>query len=229
MRHDVLQRLREDGSSLVDDSFLRGERDRIEPNEWEPFAEPAPREIDLVDFNEVVDHAIARLDAYQPAIDSFVAPRLHEVLDLTRREASEPGIWRFLAVIARPDFVRHRWAFASRKTTFPRFWQLGVRPNSNAIARLWWIAELTRDDDSYERTDVVLERQPLATAFFVRSFSHYQPAIFACIDVLSDAPPDVLAQVMLRLTTMLSTIVVEGRSYEELVELVHETRTLVER
>ncbi len=230
MNTPILQRLREEGRSLVDDEFLRGERAHLGKLAVEPYLEEAENPLELDEFDHIIDRAIAKFDAFDAAIDAASAPAIHAILPLSRREASDPGIWRYLAVVHRPDFVRHRWSFATRATTLPRFWQFGTRPNSNAFARLWWIAELTVDEhtDSYDRTRVALSRQALATNVFVRSFSHHKPAVAACLDVLEDAPADVIEKTLQRLTTVLTTIVVEGRTQDELTQLVAQIRDSVE-
>lgn len=230
MNAPTLHKLRAEARALIDEEFLRGERGHLDATTWQPYVEEAARPVSLERFDKVVDQAITKFAAQDTAMDAAVAPELHQSLPLTRREASDPGVWRYLTVVRRPDFVRHRWAFATHATTLPRYWQLGTRPNSNAFARLWWIAELTVDDEdgSYRRTKIALSRQPLATAIFVRSFSHYKPAVNACLDVLRDAPAELIAATLRRVTTVLTTTVVEGRSTRELAELIVQIRQSVE-
>src|SRR5690606_3886261 len=117
------------------------------------------------------------------ALDAAVAPEIHQSLPLSRRVASDPGVWRFLTVVHRPDYVPHRWAMRSKAQMVRRYWDFGTRPDSNAFARLWWIAELTitkdASGDPYHLTRRVLGAQPLATAIFTRTLSQYAPAVSA--------------------------------------------------
>jgi len=50
---------------------------------------------------------------------------------------------------------------------------------SNAIHRLWWIAELTALDDDYSTTDAVFANQTMVNKVFDRWFARYQPAVRA--------------------------------------------------
>jgi hypothetical protein len=149
----------------------------------------------------------------------LLAPELRRALPFSRREAADVGLWRFLAVVHRPDFVRHRWENKSWATMRSRFWKPGTRPDSNALGRLYWIAELTRDGDSYELTERVLRRSSLATALLVRSLSAHRPAVAACADVLADAPAEVIDRAVLGLTRYLALVPLEGVTEQD-VKLV---------
>ncbi|MFW5921281.1 MAG: DUF6339 family protein, partial [Polyangiales bacterium] len=213
-----LKRLRAEGKRLVTADLASGEVDRWPERASAPFVSDAERAVGLGDFDAVLDEAIASTEAYDTAIDRWVAPRIHRALPLTRREASDPAVWRYLTVVHRPDFVRHRWEHRSLSTMRSRFWSLGTRPDSNALARLWWIAELTRGQDgAYELTERVLARQPLATNIFVRELSSYRPAVAACVEVLGDEPSHVIEASVRLLNKALSTVVLETRTEADLV------------
>ena len=228
MRYAHLHRLRDDGRTLVSDRFMSGELGRLSDAVVEPYLEVCDPAIELAEFDAVVDAMLEAFPPRTPAMDVEAAPKLHASLSLDRRTASDPAIWRFLAVVHRPDFVRHRWEFATRATTLPRYWQLGTRPNSNVFARLWWIAELSAVNGDYGRTRKLLERRSLAQALFVRSFSRYEPAVVACYDGLADADGAVIEETLRRMNNRLSTIVVEGQSYDALLVLVEGLRAEVE-
>jgi hypothetical protein len=172
--------------------------------------------VPLQAFHEAVDTLEQRFERYDTAIDAELAPLLHRALKLTRREAADVGVWRFLTVVARPDFVRHRWENRSWATMRTRFLRPGTRPDSNALARLWWIAELTRTDSDYALTGRVLKSQSLANAIFVRSLSFYRPAVLALIDTLEDRGADELERTMVRLTRWLAVTPLEGLSTEDI-------------
>lgn len=70
------------------------------------------------------------------AIDAALACALHRALPLSRRLAADWGLWRYLAVVHRPDIVRHRWELRSWTTMRDRFWRGGTRPGSNVFGRL---------------------------------------------------------------------------------------------
>src|SRR4051812_275339 len=70
-------------------------------------------EIDLGAVRQVVDRAIDDFGDRAGASDSWLAPRLHPALRLSRREASRPGLWRHLGLVALPHYVRWRWGSES--------------------------------------------------------------------------------------------------------------------
>ena len=154
-----LRSLEPSGYRLVTPELASGKIDRWSEDAWRPFISDAARPIELDPFEAVVDEAIEKFAPRTSDIDAWLAARIHRALPLTRREASNAGVWRYLAVVRRPDFIRHRWEMSSWTTTRPRYWSVGLRHTSIAFARLWWIAELTRDGESYELTKRVLARQ----------------------------------------------------------------------
>lgn len=220
----MLYRLSSDGRCLVTQDLARGTTSRYALPDYQRFLEECERVIDLEHLDDAVDRVISETRSFDTAIDSIAAPRIHRALPLTRREAADAAVWRYLAVIERPELIRHRWEMRSWKTMRTRFWNAGTRPDSNTFCRLWWIAELTRDADDYTLTERALSRQPLATTLFVRQLSSYRPAIEAFIDVMYDATADEIERVVLRFSAALSTVVLEGQSANELRDLLQRIR-----
>ncbi|MEZ4444868.1 MAG: DUF6339 family protein [Polyangiaceae bacterium] len=220
----ILARLHPDARRLVTPELMSGVVDRWSERAYAELLRDADVELELGALDAAIDRVLAIHARFEPAIDAALAEPLHRALPLSRRHASDPGIWRFLTVVHRPDVVRHRWENRSLALTKRRYWTPGTRPDSNTLARLWWIAELTRDGDDYALTTRVLERPALATALFVRQLGWYRPAVAACADGLSDAPSLVIDGTMRLLGKALSTIVVESRREEELLSLVTELR-----
>ena len=215
-----LQRLRSEGRRLVTPEYVAGTPRRLEPAQLEELLEPFDRDVSLGELDRVVDRLLRETAAFDPALDALAAPRLHQALELTRREASDPAIWRFLTVVHRPDFIRHRWENRSWSTMRSRFWDHGTRPDSNTLCRLWWIAELSRDGNDYTWTERVLRRQTLANGVFVRSLSFYPPAVRACVAVLEDLPADVIEAALLGFNHRLGLAPLEGLEQDMLVDLL---------
>ncbi len=218
----LLRRLRNEGIQLVTPRLASGEEPRVAEAKYADLLEPCERELSLNALDAALDEILASSQPFDTSIDVRAAPAIHRALRLSRREASEPGVWRFLAVVHRPDFVRHRWENKSWSTMRSRFWSIGTRPDSNALCRLWWIAELSRQEDSYELTERALRRQVLANNVFVRALSFYQPAVRACIEVLENEPQEVIERAMLRFNRVLSTVSLESQSFEDLSSLLRE-------
>lgn len=221
-----LQLLSPESQRLITPGFLDGAPDELEPALWSPLSSPFARTINLAAFHQSAEAAMKTFERHDTALDPWFAPRLHRALPITRREAADDGVWRFLALVGRPELVRHRWANTSAATMRSRFLKLGTRPDSNAIARLWWIAELSRDGDDYRLTERVLSRQSLANAIFIRALSQHRPAISAAVEVLGDAQPEVIERVMLELNRWLALAPLEGLGIEVLIA---ELERLVER
>jgi hypothetical protein len=98
-----------------------------------------------------------------------------------------------------------------------RFWSIGTRHTSNVLARLWWIAELTRDGHSYELTERVLSKQSLAIQIFVRSWSQHRPAVEAFVDTMHDAPSEDIEHAARLLSRYLATTPLEGLTSADVV------------
>jgi hypothetical protein len=175
--------------------------------------------LELAELDRVLDRLIAKTERYDAAaIDSVAAVAVHRNLPMPRRIAADPGVWRWLAVVHRPDFVRHRWELRAWATMRDRFWKAGTRPDSNVFARLWWIAELSRTGDDYTATERLLRSQSLANAVFVRRLSDHAPFVHACARVLVDQPSYVIERVLARFNMMASTMPVEGRGVEQIAD-----------
>jgi hypothetical protein len=218
-----LHRLGAEAGHLVSRELASGDLARHEASAYERFLDACEVPVELDAFDDAVDGLLATTPRHDAGIDRIAAPALHRALPMSRREASQPGVWRFLAVAHRPDFVRHRWENRSWATMRTRFWSPGTRPDSNAFCRLWWIAELTRDGASYRLTDEVFARQALATNLFVRTIGHHRPAVTAFLEAMGDSPDDV-ERVARALNRSLGTLVLETLGHDELVALVRELR-----
>src|SRR5262245_27651140 len=140
----TLLRLTAQGRNLVDDGFLSGTTPTVTFAEHQ--VEPIGREISLDRLDRVVRDCLKTYKPFDTKMDRAVAVKLHQALPLTCREASDYGIWHYLAVVHAPQFVRHRWAADNHgKITDNRFLGDLVR---NAFARLWWGAQRTVQGDA---------------------------------------------------------------------------------
>ena len=218
MRPALLLKLKAEGQRLVTPELASGQVSAWEEITWAELCDPFARELRLDGFHAAIDEACARHERFDPGIDAWLASRLHAALPLSRREAADLGVWRWLAAVARPDFVRHRWENSGWTQMRSRFLRAGTRPDSNAIGRLWWIAELCREGNDYSLVERVLRRQTLATAVFIRSLSFYRPAVAACVEVLEEAPAEQIERALLELNRWLSVRVLEGLSQAELTD-----------
>ncbi|HJL19746.1 MAG TPA: DUF6339 family protein [Sandaracinaceae bacterium LLY-WYZ-13_1] len=225
----ILHSLHPDGRRLVVPELASGERARWGAEAHAGLLRETARIVELDALDAAVDGALRDTEPHDAGLDARLAPALHRALPLTRREAADPGVFRFLTVIHRPDLVRHRWENRSWSTMRGRFWRPGTRPDSNAFSRLWWIAELTRDGESYALTERVLARQALANNLFVRDLASYRPVVDAFVDVLGDAPSSVLEAATRALSRRLSVLLLESLTPDDLRSLLGEIRAHLER
>jgi hypothetical protein len=202
--------LRPEGVRLVTPELADGRRPHWDAAAWEGLVERFPRRLELRGVAEVVTQLEQRFAPHDTAMDAVAAEGLHRALRLSRREAADPRVWRFLAIVAFPQAVRHRWEHHSFSTMRSRFVRPGTRPDSNALSRWWWIAELTCEGADYALTRKALARAPLTNAIFIRSLSFYRPAVEACLSVLSEAPGEAIERTMYELSRWLALVPLEG-------------------
>src|ERR1051326_435068 len=75
--------------------------------------------------------------------DGIMAAAIHKALDgITRREASDPDLWAYLATFGCPRYVRWRWTTQIPSALWTRY---AGNIRRNALSRLWWWAEITHD------------------------------------------------------------------------------------
>ena len=219
-------------TSLVSEEFLRGEEE-LTREELEPYLENTGIEVDLSPIREKIQNDVYDSDEHErgdSTIDGEVAETVHRTIDLTRRDAATDGIWHYLTVVEFPDFVRYRWEGDDMRG---KFLDGGEDIYSNALHRLWWIAEITRDGDDYTRTSEIFEMQELTNDVADRWFARYKPVTWACVDELKPsavedfdpANSDIVAKATTRLNEKLTVSLVEGLTYEEAVDLVKEVRS----
>lgn len=141
------------------------------------------RTIDLAALDATIDNAMSSADyANNPAMsDSWLSPRIHAALRLRRSEAADRRLWNWLAVVKYSGYVRWRFRQADGMTTGKRF--IGG-DRDNAISRLWWGAELTRDGSDYSATPRAFDRQDIPSTWFSLDAFHNRAAALAAMKIL---------------------------------------------
>ncbi|WP_228980453.1 DUF6339 family protein [Streptomyces sp. DH12] len=154
-------------------------------------AEPLPGDdvrAELYRVRDLIDDAMDMFRSERPtAADAWLAPRLHETLRLTRREAAEKGFWTYLALGVAPDYVvwRHlpdpRADGSPRAVARDRF----VGPHyKQAFARLWWTAELFRDGPDYRPVVVACGNQDMLNSAVRLDVIDHRPTAQALVRLL---------------------------------------------
>ncbi|AGB17590.1 hypothetical protein Halru_3024 [Halovivax ruber XH-70] len=226
MTETELHRLTEDGRRLVGESFMRGEATLTEEQLAE-YVETMPGNptADLDKIDSAVTQVLEEYPEHETEIDGALAEDIHRGLDITRRTAGDPGLWHWLAVVRYPDLVRHRWEYRSEEAMREKFLGAGSDLYSNAIHRLWWIAELTARDDDYSTTDAVFDNQTMVNKVFDRWFARYQPAVRAMCEELEDEKSSVIDETTRRFNHALTNVQLEGLSESDAREMVRKIIT----
>ncbi|MGW1886545.1 DUF6339 family protein [Streptomyces sp. NPDC001970] len=128
-------------------------------------------------------------EAGRTQADSWLAPRLHSTLRLTRSEAADPALWNFLAMVVGPDYVIWRH--------LPKKGKDGKRPAvtadrfcgphyKHAFARLWWAAELFRDGEDYSPVVTACRNQDVLNTVLRLDVIDHRPTARAITRLLEE-------------------------------------------
>jgi len=223
MSEEPLRRLTDDGRRLVGKGFLKGETS-LPDDDLEEYLETIPGEptADLSHLDDTVDRVLNEYPEYDTGMDGELVEAVHRGLDVSRRVAGDPGLWHWLAVSRYPEFVRHRWQFNSEEAMREKFLGAGSDLYSNALHRLWWIAELTHDGDDYSTTHIVFSNQTMVNKVFDRWFARYRPAAIALCDELGDEPSWVIDETTNRFNHATTSVQLEALTEGDARELVAE-------
>lgn len=193
-----LERLTE-GHRFVD--YKTGETtEEISAEELDSYTEPIEgATADLDALREALREQVIEndeYDQYDEDMSGDAAVIVREHLDITRRTASHPGLWHWLALTQLSEFVRFRWG--PQHDLEEKFLAAGPDIYSNAIHRLWWMAELTREGDDYSLTRTTLDDQgqQFANRIFDHWFARDEDAVKAVVTVLGDVDLDIVEEVI---------------------------------
>lgn len=224
-----LYELTPEARKLVDDEeFLRGTK-TYDEEKFERYRRPTDLRADLDAIESKLEEAMQKFDDERAQIDQFVAPTVHESIDIDPKDAAREGIWHYLATVEFPDFVRYRWPIddenRTKKSMREKFLGRHRDVYSNAFHRLWWIAELTHDPklkNEYERTVDTLKTQRLANTIFDRDFHRSPLVVHACVDTLAGESNDVIEKVTYRVNHGFSAVSLESMPRKEIYDRVQQ-------
>lgn len=186
--------------------------------------------LDLDNLDSAVSAARDEFDLgrreQRTSMDSNLAPVVHQCIDIPTRVASFPGFWQYLTLFRYPDLITSRW---SRKDDIQEKF-LGTQKDlySNHLARLWWGAELTQDEEgNYYATHRLFNKQRLVNYVLDSSFRRYRPAARAFALELTDEKGEDITQIAKRFNKSLSTIQLESRDEDEIRDQLRKIRAHV--
>lgn len=132
---------------------------------------------DAEPVRQLLGEALRRFEDSAPtASDSWLAPRLHYTLRLTRREASDTTLWNFLALCISPEFVRWRWGGGTGGKGVGQAARFTGRWDLQCFSRLWWAAELFRDGGNYAPVEVACGNQDILNTVMRQEMMQHRPA-----------------------------------------------------
>jgi hypothetical protein len=169
---------------VIDHSFRRGENLAIDV---EPFTQEleSGRSIPLEPLATVLEEAMRRGNSPGES-DQWLGPRVHATLRLTRREAADKRVWNYLTVAEFPKYVLRRWRNSENPDDIVPVDRFLGEDSKNALARLWWAAELTRNGPDYSATTKALSNSRFGISWQHLDSMHHRPAALAVAGFLED-------------------------------------------
>lgn len=177
--------------------------------------------IPLDAFDAAVAKTISLYPAGDTSADGYLAPLVYEALPLSRRVAGDRRLWHWLTVVHRPQYVDHRWG-SKGAPAIDRYLGGATR---NTFGRLWWITELTKDNDKnsknpYNLTSIAFGKQEFTVGLFDRTFMEYPPAMKAALEELQNVAGPIVQEVGKQLVLVLGALVLEDLDETQLRQLV---------
>lgn len=172
------------------------------------------REIELQPLINITEKAIEKFSGRRPESDSWLASRVHATLRLSRRDAGNRRVWSYLAVGPLLKYVRWRWREGEGSGKFPTRFFGPMR--EQAVARLWWGAELTRNGGSYESATKFFRHTDVPNSWINLIAFRHRPAALAAIRFIYDHEIDGVAvgdrhrQLVRAFNSALSTTVLDA-------------------
>jgi len=191
----------------------------------EDFASPlATVKIDIHGLMRLQEEAINRFAPNDSECDAWLAPRLHCLLRLTRRQSHDQGLWRWLALQPLTSYVRHRWAMEG-KVKAERYLGTGFS-RRNAISRLWWAAEVMRHGPDYREAATVLRDSALDQYILDLRYGYLRASALGMVRVCTGRHAgipamtfDQIKQLSKRVNLLLSATTLESLAEPEVDEL----------
>jgi len=144
---------------------------------------PTGRTVSVDPLVELLAATMERFADDRSGSDSWLGPRLHAALRLTRAEAAIPGVWTWLGLGSGAAYVRWRWSPQLDQSRF------AGAPYLHALGRLWWMAELFRNGSDYGPAEAALRNGDIAQNFLRMDIAHHRPTCQAFMLVSSRRRP----------------------------------------
>lgn len=211
--------------SMPPESELRSHLRRHEADDSDMMLDLNSLREAINDSKSLFDHGRRR---ERTRMDSNLAPIVRETIQVPPRIAALPGFWQYLSLLEYPDLVTTRW---SRDDDIQEKF-LGTQKDlySNYLARLWWGAHLTRNEETgdYFATHRLFTKQRLVNYLLDSSFRRSRGAARGFAIVLEDEVNQVIDEVASRFNASRSVIELDARSEEEIIGQLEMIKSRVE-
>ncbi len=215
---------------MVDEDFRLGK--------FEERRDELSMYVDHPDFTLEIDELLDEIDrildeagngrlsnSEKKKMDKELAKALHQELDITRRQASNPEIWNYLSIYEMPQYVLKRWGDDAAKVRWIVRAQRKKSLNRHAFAYLWWVAEKTYSPDrGYDFTRKLIEDQDLKNYLFGNSYGTSSTVSNAIIAELHDMRMEDSRDILHEFQSLTSTFSVDSMSQEEARGLVRDLK-----
>jgi len=149
------------------------------------FLVPFERHVSLDALEQVVDECMrlfsAKATNWETDSDTWLAPRVHASLRLSKREAAIHGVWVYLAAYAFPDYVAWRWGDAVQLTR-----SVATDVSKHAFRRLWWGAEMFRNGDDYTSATQAFAKSDIPNTLLKTRIMNNRSVALATLRYLKD-------------------------------------------
>jgi hypothetical protein len=162
----------------ADDAVLSGFGELDAQNYLDPIATDV--EVDLRLVKRILDRGLEKLRSDEleltKTLDQWLAPRIHSAVRIPRRLAGDMGFWSWMVTEIGREYTWVRWRENKPQPTMYRYTGDFKR---NALARLWWFPEMSRNGPDYSPIRRVLRDPSTAQYAMELRYSMYRPAVIA--------------------------------------------------
>lgn len=216
---EKLKRLNSEALDLVTESYRKGESELSQ--EVRNQVKETDIEFEKERLNQEIDRVLSE-ELSGPEMDRELAPAIHDLIHFdNQRQAADSGIWNYISVVMRPDYVRERWGSKKR-----RFISSG-KLTRHAFGMLWWAAEITMEETGEhdkEALNTLMQKTDLFVSLFEREFSNYRKVALPYIELLGEEEQETWRETAKLFNQKLSTLVLEDLSEDEIRDIIRDIR-----
>lgn len=213
-----MKRLPTSGKKFIDNKFLNGDFSNV--SQLESLATNIDIQFDIEQLEKEIFWAMKKFKESDSQIDISLAPSIHQIMSISRKQANDYGMWRFLTTVKFNEFVRHRWKGSDGKVNLDRYWGYKRRLS---LCRLWWASEMTVRDGDYELTKKLLSgsgQDQFENLVMGSKISNYPKALIILLEELLSENRDVYRSVMVNFNRLLTVVLLESLDENEIKQII---------